>query len=162
MSMETPENTSQQQVSSAQQFKQRRETRERTEVLVLTSGLSVSVKRPEVTKMISKGLIPSQLVQRFMALQGKSENAIKPEDVTAILEFQRIVALHAVVTPTVVEENANYDNNEVNVDDFEESDLEDIWVYANGGLEAVEKFRKERDARLQAGSDSETLPEQTT
>lgn len=154
--MATPENT---QISSAQQFKKRREAREQGDVLTLSSGLVVRLIRPEITKMIAKGLMPSSMVQTFMAFEGKTDKAVKAEDIEAILGFQRVVAVNAVVEPKVVEQDADYDANEINVDDLEAEDLSEIWAFANGGSEAVELFRKERDSRLSVGLDSETLPE---
>lgn len=157
--MESPENTQAQPqtVSSAQQFKQAREAREKGDVITLSSGLSVRLKRPDVTQMISRGLIPSNMVQGFMSLQGKDQSKITGEDVATILQFQREMAKHALTEPKVVDE-PNYDNGEISIDDLSSDDLGEVWQYVNGGLEAVEKFRKERNTGVLPGLDSQEIP----
>lgn len=144
--MATPEPT---QISSAQQFKQAREAREAGDILTLASGLSVRIRRPEVTKLIAKGLLPATLVQGFMSLQGKPQDKMKAEDLEMILSFQREVAKHALVSPTIADE-PDYDKDEISIDDLVAEDLDEVWAYVNGGLEGVELFRKERDAGLSA------------
>jgi hypothetical protein len=163
MSKESPE-TPITQISSAQEFKKRREAREAGDVLTLASGLSVRLKRPEVTKLIAQGLLPANMLQRFMAIQKdlqSSSKEVKAEDLELILKFQRTVAKHALLEPTISDE-PDYDKNEIALDDLDDADLEEIWTYANGGLEAVDSFRKERDARILPGPDSDKIPEQTT
>lgn len=144
MSTESPENVA---VSSAQQFKQRRLEKERGELLTLSSGLVVRVRRPEVSRLISKGLIPANLVQVFLNVQGKQTDNMKPEDLEKLLQFQRVVAEYSFVEP-VVTESPDYSAGQISIDDIDESDLEDVWAYVNGGLTAVESFRTERNRVL--------------
>ena len=159
MSKETPEIT----IGSAQQFKQRREAREQGDVITLSSGLVVRLKRPEITKLIARGLVPATLVQRFMAIDqsGGDTSKLKAEDIESILQFQRIVAIEAMISPKIVT-NPDYDNNEIDIEDLESTDLEEIWAYGNGGLEGVAMFLKERNNGLNAGLDSTEIPEQKT
>lgn len=141
MSTELPENKT---VSSAQEFKKQREAREAGDVITLASGLTVRLKRPEITKIIAQGLIPAQLVQRFMSAQSTGDTKqMKPEDFEALLKFQIVTAKHSFVEPRVVDE-PNYDNNEISIEDLSSEDLEEVWAYANGGTQAVDQFRKER------------------
>lgn len=153
MSMETPENIA---TSSAKEFKLKREAREKGELLTLSSGLVVLVKRPNITRMIAKGLVPNSILQKFMVLQDK--NTYDPKDIEAILVFQKEMAKQALVKPIIVDE-PNYDNDEISVDDLEDTDLAEIWQYVNGGIEEVDKFRRERQSGLSVGQDSNPIPE---
>jgi hypothetical protein len=154
MSKETPENI---QISSAQQFKQRREARDQGDIFTLSSGLSVLLKRPNITRMIAKGLIPPNLVQRFMDLESAGiSKTVKAEDIEAVLQLQRAIAPEALISPKVVD-TPDYDNNEINIEDLDDSDLEEIWTYVNGGLEAVESFRQERTANSLSRPDSDEV-----
>lgn len=151
--METPENIA---TSSAKEFKLKREAREKGELLTLSSGLVVLVKRPNITRMIAKGLVPNSILQKFMVLQDK--NTYDPKDIEAILVFQKEMAKQALVKPIIVDE-PNYDNDEISVDDLEDTDLAEIWQYVNGGIEEVDKFRRERQSGLSVGQDSNPIPE---
>lgn len=156
MSKESPENT---QLSSAQQFKQRREAREQGDILTLSSGLSVLLKRPNITRMIAKGAIPPNLVQRFMDLESAGvSKTVKAEDIEAVLQLQRLIAPEALISPKVVD-TPDYENNEINIEDLDDSDLEEIWTYVNGGLEAVDSFRKERTANGVSRPNSDEVSE---
>lgn len=156
MSTEKPENIA---VSSAEQFKQRRLKKEQGELLELTSGLTIKVKRPEIAKLISSGIVPANLVQVFLNQKGKSTDNISAEDLSKLMQFQKIVAQNSVIEPKIVDE-PDYNNGEIALEDIEDTDLEDIWQYVNGGLEAVKSFREQR-SKLLSGYDSNTIPEQT-
>lgn len=155
--MENPENQTPQ-VSSAADFKKQREAREKGDILTLQSGLTVRLKRPDVTQIIAKGLIPANMVQRFMNLQGKDETAVKAEDIEAVMIFQRAVAKYALMQPTVVDE-PDYDQDQISIDDLESGDLDEIWAYVNGGISAVELFREKRTSGVSARPNSEAVSE---
>ena len=144
MSTEIPENTN---ISSAQQFKQRREQRDKGEVIELTSGLSVLLRRPDVTKLIAEDLIPADLVQVFLDMQSQTSTSMKPEQIVKLMGFQRVVATHALIQPKVVDE-PDYDKGEIAITDIDQSDLDDIWQYVQGGAEAVKSFREQRNQLL--------------
>lgn len=156
--METPENTT---ISSALDFKKKREAREAGDILTLASGLTVRLKMPDVTKVIAGGYIPAKMVQRFMDMQGASNAKINAEDLEAILTLQKELAKLALISPKIAEV-PDYEQNEISLDDLLSSDLEEIWAYANGGLHAVEQFRQERNTGVLPGLDSEKVPEQKT
>lgn len=159
MSTEQPENKA---VSTALDFKKKREARDSGDILTLQSGLTVRLRRPEISKLIARGFIPAQLVQRFMNLKPEtSKGNIKPEDIEALLELQTLTTKYALLEPKIVDE-PNYENNEISIEDLDTEDIEEIWAYANGGVEEVAKFRQERNAGVLSGLDSDTLPEQTT
>lgn len=158
MSKETPENTT---ISSAQDFKKQREAREAGDVLTLASGLTVRLRRPDITVAIAKGLVPSNILQTFMKLQGQTKDAVEADDIQALLSLQRIMAELALVEPKVVNE-PDYGNGEISIDDLESSDLDEIWNYVNGGIASVELFRKKRTSGTIPGPDSDKIPEPQT
>lgn len=132
-------------ISTALEFKQRREAAEKGEVIELAgSGLSVRVKRPQINKLIAMGHIPDRLAS-FMIKADQGE--VKPGDLPELLEMQRIIATHSVVEPKVTE-TPDYDKGEISPEDLEDADVASVWIWFNGGTAALDKFRNDREGNV--------------
>jgi hypothetical protein len=147
-------------VSSALDFKKKREQSDKTETIKLdASGLFVEVKRPRLKMLISTGMIPDSVASLML---NSDPTALKPKDLPKLIEMQRIVTMHTIVSPKVVEGAANYDAGEISIDDLEDGDVNTVWAWYNGGNEGIESFRSQREGlatRLNKSSISEPITE---
>lgn len=141
MAQETPDKTAQQ-VSSAQDFKKKREERDKPQRLDLSSGLTVLLKRPNIKVLISSGYIPDQLASKIINMESKVGEEVEPKDVKDYLEFQKLVAKTALTSPEVVDE-PKYAQNQIHIDDIDPDDLEEIFGFVMSGRrsETVDSFR---------------------
>jgi hypothetical protein len=144
MNQENPEVKSQ--ASSAQQFKEFREKRLQPHTLTLPSGLVVSLKRPSIKILISSGVIPDAIAGKIMNMDKDTsgKTVIRPQQMHDIVEFQKIVATHALVSPKVVDQ-PDYDNNEISIDDIDADDQDAIMSFVVEGVEADKTAASFRD-----------------
>ena len=138
----------------ASQFRDRAAREQKGETLELTSGITVTVRRPSITNMVRSGVIPGQLAGA--ALKYDKNQPMSERDVQRLFEMKQIVVKHALVTPRVVED-PNYDNNEIAFTDLNEDEINDIYMYVQVGLVELTKFRTQRSGDA-AGSDSSEVP----
>src|SRR4051812_14283742 len=102
-------------LSGAAAFRERSKKQQEGEVLELSSGMVVKVRRPNETKLIQEGVIPSRLAMSSINIQQQKSN---PEDVKNLAALQRLYARLTVIAPVVVEGEPTGDN-EISVDDFD-------------------------------------------
>src|SRR4051794_6977503 len=140
-------------VSGAAAFRERAKKQQEGEVLTLSSGMVVKVRRPNDTKLIQEGHIPAQLAMSSINIQ---QQKATPQDLKNFAALQRLYARLTVVDPVVVEGEPQGDD-QVSVDDFDSGELSEIYLYATGGMDGLSRFRQGRQS-LPAGPDSKTLP----
>lgn len=128
-------------VTGAAAFRERSQKRTHGEVIQLSSGVSVRIKRPSISGLIKTGQLPSELASAAVKIQ--SGAATTSNDMKMFVEYNERIAKLSLIEPRVVD-NPNYDNNEISFDDLEDGDQTEILLYVNGGLDALAKFREER------------------
>jgi hypothetical protein len=139
-------------LSGAAAFRERSQKRQEGEVLELSSGMVVKVRRPNENKLIQEGHVPSQLAMSAINIQlGKAG----PADLKNFAALQQVYTRLTVVHPVVVAGEPTGDN-EISIDDFESDELNEIYLYATGGMDGLRSFREGRQS-LSAGPDSESL-----
>lgn len=141
-------------VSSAGRFRDRATKRQEGELLTLSSGETVKVRRPSITNMVKSGQVPANVAGA--ALKFDSGKPMSDRDVQRLFELKEIVTRAALLSPRVTKE-PNYDNDEIAFDDLTEDEINDVYMYVQVGLEELSKFREKRQ-RDAARSDSEPLP----
>lgn len=154
MSKETPEvDTSANQapeqptaVTSAADFKKQSEARKAGVMLTLPSGAVVRVGRPSVNKLIAAGHVPSDVAAVIMQGGNKNASNLGAKEFAKLVELQRIVTLHAVIEPKVVDGEANYDEGEISIEDLTDDDQSAILIYVQSGVTDLSKFRSERSS----------------
>src|SRR3954470_22634967 len=144
---------SNQTLSGAAAFRERAKKQQEGEILELSSGMVVKVRRPNESKLIQEGTIPSRLAMSSINIQQQKAN---PEDVKNLAALQRLYARLTVIAPVVVESEPTGDN-EISVDDFDSGELTEIFFYATGGMDGLNQFRTQRQS-LPAGPDRAALP----
>lgn len=140
-------------LSGAAAFRQRSRKQEEGEVLELSSGMVVKVRRPNETKLIQSGQIPGHLaVSSINIQQGKSS----PADLKNYATMIRLYAKLTVVDPVVVDGDPADGSNEISVDDLDSTELNEIYLYVTVGMDGLRQFRQERQ-RAAPGSDSQPV-----
>lgn len=134
----TPANASDIQVTSAQQFLERRKAREEGALVTLPSGLVVRLGRPSVTKLVASDIIPGDAAAALANAQAGGK-----VDVKKLQELATIIAKQAIKEP-VVSDNPDYEKGEVSIDDFDDEDIEFIVQYVQSGNQDIAKFRQLR------------------
>lgn len=141
-------------VSSAGRFRDRATKREEGELLTLSSGETVKVRRPSITNMVKAQIVPANVAGA--ALKFDSGKPMSDRDVQRLFELKEIVTRAALLSPKIVKE-PNYDHDEISFDDLTEDEINDVYMYVQVGLEELTKFREKRQ-RDASGPDSDTVP----
>jgi hypothetical protein len=139
-------------LSGAAAFHERAKKQQEGELLELSSGMVVRVRRPNETKLIQEGHIPAQLAMSSINIQ---QQKATPADLKNFASLQRLYATLTVVDPVVVDRQTEQDN-EVSVDDFDSGELSEIYLYATGGMAGLKQFRQ-RGQGIPARPDSQAL-----
>lgn len=157
--METTQSNPEQpelQPSSAAAFRDRSRKINEGEVIKLDSGLVVRARRPSVTLMVQAGQIPASLAAS--ALKYDSGREISDRDVKRLYELKVVVTKAALITPKIVDKPADQlADDEILITDLVETDIDNVYMFVQVGLEVLNKFRAQRQGLL-TGPDSETLP----
>lgn len=126
---------------SASYFKQRTQVDDEGEILELSSGAVVRVRRPSIPHLVNAGIVPASLAGAQFRIQTKQN--IADEDVKRIYDLELIIAQHAVIEPKVLPkgQKPNYEKGEISINDLKEGDLTEIYTYVQGGVEALDRFR---------------------
>lgn len=140
-------NNNQSQPTSAADFRNAAQQRNEGEIVTLESGKSMKIARPSVSALMKTGQLPSELANAAVKVQ--SGAVTTPTDIVKFTEYQEKLVILSAKNPKVVHENANYDNGEINIGDLSDDEQTEIMIYVNGGLDALAKFRQERQ-RLSA------------
>lgn len=143
-------------VSNAQAFRKRKLEQDEGEIIELSSGLVVKVKRPSVPHMIKAGKLPASLAAAQFRIQTGAGRETSDKDIERLYQFQLKMVELALIEPKVTQK-PDYDNNEISIEDVTEADSNEIFAWLNGGLEALDRFRGFGEG-VSAGLGSETLP----
>ena len=126
-------------VFSAEQFRSRRQEREQGELVELESGITVRLHQPQVSKMIADGVIPGFLINASLNVQmGQATD----KDLENNTKLKRTMVKHTVMEPQVVDNEPG--DNQITLDDLTDQEIDEIYYYANGGMENLRKFRSGR------------------
>lgn len=150
MSTEKPETTpataeadAPRDVTSALDFKKQRDERDSGVLLKLPSDRTVRIKRPSINMLIATGHVPSDVASVVMN-GNAAKTQIGTKEFTKMVELQKIIALHSLVVPKLVEGEANYENGEISTDDLTDEDYQAILLYVQQGVTDLAKFRSVR------------------
>ena len=135
MTQETPETKT---VSSSSDFKQRGQER-KGGLVELPSGLIVRCARPSINTLIAEGYIPGDVASALMAAS-ESKGKVDPANLGKLIQLQRLVAVHSVLEPKMVDE-PDYEKGEAHIDDLSDIDLGFILEYVQSGNADLAKFR---------------------
>src|SRR3954452_7363949 len=118
------------QLSGAAAFRERRKQQEEGELLELSTGMVVRVRRPQESRLIQEGQIPANLAISSINIQQEKAN---PQDLKNFAALQRLYVRLTVVDPVVVDDNPT--DEQVTVDDFDQTEQTEIYMYATGGMD---------------------------
>lgn len=141
-------------VVKADYFRNRRKQYNQVVKLEMPSGIYFEVRRPDIVKLIKKGIIPTDVAVDISNLIEKATNSIKDgakfhmnaEEYKKYSEMVDTLTIASVVSPTVKEGDVTdeeYDDNIISVDDIEMRDKEFLFIYANSGVTDLKPFRTE-------------------
>lgn len=128
------------QISKASEYRKKRQT---PREITVPSGARFLVTRPNLLKLMRNGTIPSKLYNAAMRAGGaagaKGEQG--SEDIKDSLEFMARYVCSAVVDPVIVLDSKNAKEDQLGVDDLEDSDLTAIFnaVFVKEGEESGDK-----------------------
>src|SRR3954465_13207063 len=105
-------------LSGAAAFRERSKKQQEGELLELSSGMVVKVRRPNESKLIQEGHIPARLAMSSINIQQQKAN---PEDIRNLAALQRLYARLTVIDPVVVEGDPS-EEAEISVDHFDSSE----------------------------------------
>lgn len=137
------------QTTSASSFRQRAQEREAGQILELSSGNTVRVARPSVSKLIKTGQLPSELANAAIKVQSGGNTST--DDLNKFMQYQERLVKLALLSPKI-SDTPNYDNDEISLDDLADDEQTEILLFVNGGLDALAKFREQRQS-VSAGPD---------
>lgn len=130
----------------------------RTEEIQLPSGLSVEVRRPDISRLVMEskdGSVPAFLQQQVIAgLQGKAETveAWDPskEDLSTMSRFMDMVVRAALVWPVIVEGEPDYDAGQISINDLEQADRTFLFGWAMPDSNAAAgRFRAKQNGTVE-------------
>ena len=135
MSKEIPESLELTSASEIRKFKEQRET---GQVIELPSGIVVRVRKPDISKLITDGEIPNELLS--IALGKESLDEMTPEGIQKGLQMMNLLVCHSLVSPKIVEESPQ--DNEILISDLSEEDKGFIVGDAQAEVGKLKPFRK--------------------
>lgn len=135
--------------TSAAQFRKAAQERNEGALITLSSGNVVRIARPSVGKLIKTGQLPSELANAAIKVQAGGNTST--QDLDKFMQYQERLVSLALLSPKIAE-NPNYDNDEIALDDLADDEQTEILLYVNGGLDALAKFRQQRQS-VSAGPD---------
>jgi hypothetical protein len=139
MSKEIPESL---ELTPASEIKKLREEREQGVPVKLPSGIIVSIRKPNLSKLIESGDIPSELLSMALGKEGIDLGHYDADSVQKGIKMMNLMVKHSLVSPKVVENNPKED--EILVDDLSEDDKAFIVGEAQSEVGKLKSFRKEQ------------------
>ncbi len=140
-------------LSGAAAFRDRARKYDEGELLELSTGMTVKVRRPNEAKLIQNGEVPTTLVMSAVNVQTQKAG---PNDLKNYAALQRLYTRLAVINPKVVEGEPTSDD-EVSIDVFTPEELQEVYLYVTGGMDGLIRFRTQRQ-RLLTGLDLSKIP----
>lgn len=143
-------------ITKATALKERAIKQEHGDVVELVTGNVFRLRRPNLGSLVSNGAVPSNLAQS--AINVERDNGSE-KDLKNYLELQRLVTKLALVEPRISEsEHPNYDAGEIALSDLTDEEIQEIYMYVQGGDDILRRFREERQRAL-AGFDMPQVSE---
>lgn len=138
MSKELPESL---ELTQASEIKRLREEREQGVPVKLPSGIVVLIKKPNISKLIENGDIPSELLSLALGKENIETGNFDADSVQKGIRMMNLMVKYSLVSPKVVENNPKED--EILIDDLSEDDKAFIVGEAQAEVGKLKSFRKE-------------------
>jgi hypothetical protein len=126
-------------VTSAKEFRQKSQKASEGELVTLPSGAVVKLRKPSLTGLLKKGLVPAHLLS--VAMGSGEDKKLTADDLKKGVELTDFILMEAFVEPKLVRENPTED--EICLDDLTDEDRFHVQAYAQGGASDLNSFRKE-------------------
>lgn len=129
--------------TSASVFRRARQERSKEQTLKLSSGNVVVYKRKSIEGLMLSGVIPRDLSNKILNLQGKSNGQAKIqfEDIATTMQLQDIVLSQSLVSPKYTTGNEPAED-EITREDLEDTELVEIYNACVGvANKTVDSFR---------------------
>ena len=146
------------QSSNASYFRSRNEKDKQGEPVVIGEATFL-VGRPSLASLTKQRIIPTELAASAANVQTKVQkgNPINAKEIEIYQKYQQIMIMTAVRSPRIVDnDNPNYDNNEIGINDISDNEMTELMTYIQGGAEALRTFRAQRQRQI-AGLGGESL-----
>ena len=116
------------------------------------------VGRPSLSSLTKQRIIPTELAAAAANVQTKVSKGspVQGKELESYQKYERLMLMSAVRSPRIVEQNPNYEDNEICIDDLSDNETTDLMTYIQGGAEALRTFRAQRQRQI-AGLSSESL-----
>lgn len=130
----------------------------RTEEVQLPSGLTVEVRKPDISRLVMEskdGSVPAFLQQQVVAgLAGKAETVDdwdpSKEDLATMSRFMDMVVRAALVWPVIVDGNPDYDAGQISLHDLEQADRTFLFGWAMPDSNAAAgRFRAKQNGAVE-------------
>lgn len=135
----------------------------RTETITLpVSGQEVQVRRPDPSLLVMQhadtGDVPQPITDQVLAMiasggkvQAAATWAVERKDLPVLLRFINLIVRAALVWPTVVEADPDYEAGQIVMDDLVEVDRLFIyqWAWPEGAMNAAQSFRPEQNGHVE-------------
>lgn len=141
--MATPETTAQDTKSvaptSAASFKKASKSRNEVKTVELPSGNFVSLKRPSVASLLKSGHVPSDIASSLQNVKPGQQPT--GDTLVKYLKLQDIITRFAVVSPEIVPDGVEPTDDQISLDDLEDTDKGFILQYVQEGVTDLTPFR---------------------
>lgn len=137
MSKETPENL---ELTPTSEIKKLKEEREKGTLVELPSGIVVSIRKPDISKMLVEGEIPSELMS--IAVGKENIDSLDPDGIKRGIELMNLMVKHSLVSPKAVDKDPK--DGEILISDLSEEDKSFIVGEAQTEVGKLKPFRSER------------------
>jgi len=137
-------------------FKRRNE-QDKTGKPITIGDITFLVGRPSLASLTKQGIIPSELAAKATNIQQKAGKGrpLTTKEVEDLNQYQKVVLKSSLRSPQIVDENPNYESNQIAYEDLTDSEATELMMYVQGGDEALRMFRVERQrAFARFGSES--------
>ena len=136
-------------VSNGSFFRQRKQD-DKIGAEVKIGDITILIGRPSLQSMIKNKIIPSDIAASATNTRQKMENKrpVTGKELDQYQQYEALILMNSVRSPKIVEREANYENNEVLLDDFSDQEKLEIMMYIQGGAEALRSFRIERQRQV--------------
>jgi len=135
--------------TSASYFKQRNEL-DKTGTKITIGEITFLVGRPSLASLTKQGIVPSELAAKATNVQQKmaSDKPLTTQEIESYNQYERIIVKSALRSPRIVDENPNYEANEIVFEDLSDLESTELMMYIQGGSEALNSFRVQRQRQI--------------
>ncbi len=136
--------------TSASYFRKRKD-KEAIGEPITVGEVTFMVGRPSLSNLTKQGLIPSELAASAVNIQNKvsGKSNLSGKDLENYQKYERLMVINSVRSPNIVDDrDADYDNNEIHIDDLSDEEISELTMYIQGGMTALRTFRAGRQRQI--------------